>query len=378
MSNFFSKENMSKEKPYPPQYYQDYLRLKTILDSQKLKSDEYGQHAHDEMLFIIIHQVYELWFKQILFELDSVLDIFSKKEINETHIGTAVSRLSRIIEIQKILIDQIHVLETMTPMDFLDFRDFLIPASGFQSVQFRKIENKLGLKVEDRYTYGDANYCTYLHESDQEKVKASESEKSLFDLMESWLERTPFLNWGETSFWDEYEQAVSNMLHDDRRLIETNEKLSVIEKEKHLTEYAKTEVSFGVVLDKTLHNKMVEDGNWRLSLKATQAALLIQLYRDQPILLNPYRLLTKLADIDELFTTWRYRHALMVSRMIGRKIGTGGSTGSEYLNKTAEKHRIFTDISELTTFLIPRSALPSLPIEVQDNLGFYFHVKENK
>jgi len=79
-----------------------------------------------------------------------------------------------------------------------------------------------------------------------------------------------------------------------------------------------------------------------------------------------------------LFTTWRYRHALMVSRMIGRKIGTGGSTGSEYLNKTAEKHRIFTDISELTTFLIPRSALPSLPIEVQDNLGFYFHVKENK
>ena len=366
---------MSKEKPYPPQYYQDYLELETILNSQKLKSDEYGDRAHDEMLFVIIHQVYELWFKQILFELDSVLEIFRKKEINESHIGTAVSRLSRIIEIQKILIDQIHVLETMTPMDFLDFRDFLIPASGFQSVQFRKIENKLGLKAEDRYTYGGADYCTYLHESDQEKVKALESEKSLFDLMESWLERTPFLDWGETSFWEKYKQAVTNMLRDDRRLIETNEKLSDIEKEKHLTEYAKTEVSFGVVLDKTLHDKMVENGDWRLSLKATQAALLIQLYRDQPILLNPYLLLTKLVDIDELFTTWRYRHALMVSRMIGRKIGTGGSTGTEYLNKTAEKHRIFTDISELNTFLIPRSALPILPIEVRDNLGFYFHVK---
>jgi len=366
---------MSKEKPYPPQYYQDYLGLEKILTSQKLKSDEYGQHAHDEMLFIIIHQVYELWFKQILFELDSVTDIFSKDEIKESHISTAVSRLDRIIEIQKILIDQIHVLETMTPMDFLDFRDFLIPASGFQSVQFREIENKLGLKAEVRYTYGGANYRAYLNKSDQQKVAASEMSLSLFDLMESWLERTPFLNWGETSFWNEYEQAVSNMLDDDRRLIETNEKLTDKEKEKHLSEYAKTEASFGVVLNEKQHSKLVKDGNWRLSLKATQAALLILLYRDQPILHNPYQLLTKLVGVDELFTTWRYRHALMVSRMIGRKIGTGGSTGSEYLNKTAEKHRIFSDIGELTTFLIPRSALPKLPREVEDNLGFYFHVK---
>ena len=116
-------------------------------------SKEYGKPAHDEMLFIIIHQIYELWFKQILFELDSVLEIFSKEDIQESRIGTAVSRLDRVIEIQKILIDQIHVLETMTPMDFLDFRDFLIPASGFQSVQFRLIENKLGLNKEDRYSY---------------------------------------------------------------------------------------------------------------------------------------------------------------------------------------------------------------------------------
>ena len=128
---------MSKDKPRPPQYYQEYLNLKKILNSQHLISKDYGNPAHDEMLFIIIHQIYELWFKQILFELDSVIEIFSKDEIQESHIGTSVSRLDRIIEIQKILIDQIHVLETMTPMDFLDFRDFLIPASGFQSVQFR-------------------------------------------------------------------------------------------------------------------------------------------------------------------------------------------------------------------------------------------------
>jgi len=366
---------MSKEKPYPPQYYQDYLGLEKILNSQHLISDKYGSPAHDEMLFIIIHQVYELWFKQILFELDSLIGIFCKDEIQESDIGRAVSRLERIIEIQKILIDQIHVLETMTPMDFLDFRDFLIPASGFQSVQFRMIENKLGLNMENRHSYGGSDYYTSLNELDQEKVKVSESSDSLFDLMEKWLERTPFLNWGKTSFWDEYEQAVVEMLRDDRHIIETNAKLSNTQKEKHLIEYEKTEASFGVVLSSKQHDKLVKEGKWRLSHKATQAALLILLYRDQPILYNPYQLLTKLIDVDELFTAWRYRHVLMVSRMIGRKIGTGGSTGSDYLNKTAEKHRIFSDISELTTFLIPRSALPQLPQDVENNLGFFYHVK---
>ena len=158
---------MSKEKPHPPQYYQDYLGLEKILKSQNLISEEYGKHAHDEMLFIIIHQIYELWFKQILFELDSVLEIFSKEDIQESNIGTAVSRLDRVIEIQKILIDQIHVLETMTPMDFLDFRDFLIPASGFQSVQFRLIENKLGVSKEERDSYSGSDYHAHLKEPAQ-------------------------------------------------------------------------------------------------------------------------------------------------------------------------------------------------------------------
>ena len=367
-----------KEKPFPPQYYQDYLALEKILDSQNLISDKFDQHAHDEMLFIIIHQIYELWFKQILYELDDLLNIFGEREINESHVGTAVTRLDRIIEIQKIIIDQVRVLETMTPMDFLDFRDFLIPASGFQSVQFRLIENKLGLLPSQRFTYGKSHYRSYLNEPDNQSVKDSEDEKSLFYLLQKWLERTPFLSWGETSFWDEYELAVKTMLNSDRHLIETNDNLSDEEKQKHLSEYNKTEVSFGVVLDENQHNDMMTKGQWRLSHKATQAALLILLYRDQPILHIPYQLLTKLADVDELFTTWRYRHALMVSRMIGTKIGTGGSTGTAYLNQTAEKHRIFSDISALTTFLIPRSSLPDLPAKVRNDLGFYFHVKDGK
>ena len=95
--------------------YSDYLKLNTLLNSQELKSAEKGKPAHDEMLFIIIHQVYELWFKQIIHELDSVLDIFNKEVVEESGVSLAVSKLNRIIEIQKLLIDQVRVLETMRP-----------------------------------------------------------------------------------------------------------------------------------------------------------------------------------------------------------------------------------------------------------------------
>ena len=109
-----------------PVYYRDYLQLDKILNAQVPLSAAQGTPAHDERLFIIIHQVYELWFKQIQHELDDVLDIFSKENIDEKQIGIAVSRLRRITEIQKVLVDQLNVLETMTALDFLEFRHLLV------------------------------------------------------------------------------------------------------------------------------------------------------------------------------------------------------------------------------------------------------------
>ena len=103
------------------------------------------------------------------------------------------------------------------------------------------------------------------------------------------------------------------------------------------------------------------EGRRRLSHRATRAALFIHLYRDQPILHLPFRFLTLLVDVDELLATWRYRHALMVHRMIGTKIGTGGSSGHRYLLATVERNKVFTDLYDLSTFLISRSALPPLP-----------------
>ena len=358
-----------------PQNYHDYLKLESLLSCQELVSGEIGERAHDEMLFIITHQVYELWFKQILFELDSIFKVFDRDNIDESHIGVVVGRLERINEIQQLLIDQIKILETMTPMDFLNFRDLLTPASGFQSAQFRLIENKFGLKSINRHGYGGVDYKSKINKQEKELVQESEQSLSLFDLIEQWLERTPFLVFDEFDFWDQYREAVNKMIRKDKNVIKMNEKLPDDEKENYLRQYKSTEKMFMSFFDEEIFLKRLESGENRLSYKATHAALLILLYRDQPILHNPYRLLSKLIDLDELLTTWRYKHYLLATRMIGRKIGTGGSVGASYLKKATSKHRIFDDLTSLTTFLIPRSDLPDLPKKVLKSLSFYYESK---
>lgn len=358
-----------------PLYYAEYIQLDKILSSQAPKSAQHGRPAHDEMLFIVVHQVFELWFKQIIYEFESVRAIFAQDYIDEKQIGIAVSRLQRVTEIQKLLIEQIRVLETMTPLDFLDFRDLLYPASGFQSYQFRLIENVMGLRPEQRILYNKEAYYASLRPEHQELIKRSEREPSLFDLVEKWLERTPFLDFQGFNFWDHYRSAVEKILESDRRRILSDPLTSDEEKHRQLKELSSNEENFTALLDEQRHNELVRQGKRQLSHKAMQAALLIQLYRDEPILHLPFRLLTTLVEIDEGFTTWRYRHAIMAHRMIGTKIGTGGSTGYSYLKATVDRYKVFADLFNLSTFLIPRSALPSLPEQVRKNLGFYFSIQ---
>ena len=369
MQTYFHHQ-MKKEKN--TQNYHDYLKIDSLLQSQVLLSEKNGKKAHDEMLFIITHQVYELWFKQILFELDSIFEVFDRDLIGEYRVATAVSRLERINVIQQLLIDQIKILETMTPMDFLDFRDLLTPASGFQSAQFRMIENKIGLHKDNRLRFGGIDYKDKIHNQQLDKVKKSEDSKSLFDLVEEWLERTPFLDFDNFNFWDQYKIAVEKMISNDKSIIEMNENLSELEKENYFKQYKITEKMFESLFDENIFSKKLNKLENGLSYKATHAALLILLYRDQPILHNPYRLICKLIDLDELLTTWRYKHHLLAMRMIGGKTGTGGSAGASYLKKATGKHRIFDDLSNLTTFLIPRSELPILPDNVLRNLSFYY------
>ena len=355
-----------------PLYYADYLKLEALLSSQMPKSAETGTPAHDEHLFIIVHQVYELWFKQILHEMDSVIATFGKEYVDEKDVGIAVRRLERITEIQKLLIEQIRVLETMTALDFLEFRDVLYPASGFQSAQFRIIENKLGMRPEQRLLFNKEAYYKHLSTDDQKIVQQTEQESSLFHTVEKWLERTPFLSFQGFDFWAHYNSAVQEILRSDREAIMANPLSTDEEKKQQLHEVASNEENFLAILEVDRHNDLVAKGRRRLSHKATQAALLIELYRDEPILHLPFRLLTALMNIDEQFTSWRYRHAIMAHRMIGNKLGTGGSTGYNYLKATVEKYKVFSDLFNLSTFLIPRSRLPQLPEEITRNLGFYY------
>lgn len=339
-------------------HYSDYLQLEKILNAQDMESLKHGVNAHDEMLFIIIHQAYELWFKQIIYEIDSVAEIMIKPSINDNSpdLQVAVHRLSRIITILKVLVNQIDILETMTPMDFLDFRDFLRPASGFQSWQFKITEAKLGLKFGDRF--GQQYYISQLRKEQVEMIKEVESRKTLLELVNVWLERMPFFT--NEKYWKGYkpvspaEKDVHVFWSDYSHIY--NEGLAEGEKQN-------MDVFRKLFLDE-------KEKDRALSPAASRAALFIMLYRGYPILDLPFRLLNNLLEIDEQMSTWRFRHVNMVHRMIGSRIGTGGSSGKEYLKGALDKHYIFKDLVALSSFLIERRKLPKLSKELESVLGF--------
>ena len=188
-------------------YYNDYLQLNKILDAQHPESFKTGNEpAHDEMLFIIIHQAYELWFKQILFEMDFVMEVFKKDKIddNSEDLNLVRHRLNRVIKILELLTQQITLLDTMTPLDFFEFRNLLMPASGFQSVQFRLIEARLGLQMDNRFNkdyYKRTNEGGF-DKQDFNKINETESATNLLSLINNWLERIPFF---ENDLWENYQ-----------------------------------------------------------------------------------------------------------------------------------------------------------------------------
>lgn len=341
-------------------HYSDYLQLHKILDAQVLESDLNNAHAHDEMLFVIIHQTYELWFKQVLFEINSIGDIMSKQEINDNSpdLQTIVHRMNRIAVILRVAVHQIDIMETMTPMDFLDFRNFLRPASGFQSWQFKIVEARLGLRYPERHA--QQYYISQLRQEEIDKIKSMEEKPSLLDLVNTWLERMPFFDNREN--WMNYQPAFPQQ-GDARHPFWADYRVLY---EQSLNPNERINVRY---FDEIFFPEKPEPGR-RLSPAASRAALFIKLYRGYPMLQMPFQLLNLLLEIDEQLSTWRYRHMNMVHRMIGTRTGTGGSTGKEYLKGALDKHYIFKEIAGLTSFLIERHSLPQLSPELEARLGF--------
>jgi tryptophan 2,3-dioxygenase len=219
----------------------------------------------------------------------------------------------------------------------------LRPASGFQSWQFKELEAKLGLKFEQRH--GKEYYTAQLRPEHVRIIKKAEGSRSLLQLLNGWLERMPFLKEGaDESFWENYKEQYRG---------------SLAEAEKNNFS------AFGQIFDDAHAG-----GERSLSPAACRAALFIMLYRGYPLLQLPFQLLNCLLEIDAQLSSWRYRHMNMVHRMIGTRIGTGGSTGKDYLKAAADKHYIYREIAELNSFLIERRKLPALPAAIEKQLGF--------
>jgi tryptophan 2,3-dioxygenase len=344
-------------------HYQNYLQLDNILKSQLLESEKNGCVAHDEMLFIITHQTYELWFKQILFELNSVIIMLNQDDVSEETMLLILSRLQRIETIFHLLIQQFKVIETLTPMDFLEFRDHLIPASGFQSLQFRSLAIRLGMHSDIT-----ERFFKHLREKDRIVLEEIRNLPQLFTVIDKWLSRTPFVSSKGFLFWKDYLKAIEKALETERKIIREHPLLSEEDKTIQLKQIGINEQYMRETLEENLYNKKGK----RLSYKAIISALFITLYRNHPIFHTPYQVLSTVIKIDSLLSTWLQGHIGLVTKVIGNKIGTGGTSGSNYLIKSAEQHRIFVDLMDIPTLIMRRDDLPVLPKNLKNDLGFNY------
>jgi len=250
--------------------YTSYLAVDELLKLQKPLSDG---PEHDEMLFIIIHQTYELWFKQLIHEFQQAQRALEK---GDTHYSLSI--LGRIRTIMKVCVAQVDILETMTPLQFNAFRGYLASSSGFQSSQFRKVEAILGRR--------DSRMAGHLPPEMQAEIKEITSRNSIWD-----------------SFLDYLTKRGYSLPAD------------VIGRDKSIAYESNTAVQ----------------------------EVLLKVHQSDP---ESAMVSERLVDIDEGIQEWRYRHVKMVERTIGKKMGTGGSSGVEYLASTLF-NPVFKDFWEI-------------------------------
>lgn len=296
-------------------------QVENLLKLQLPESDAAGTPAHDELLFIIIHQTYELWFKQVLHEINWLRETFAAAVIDEAVMLKVVRILQRVVEILKICAAQIQILHTMTPAGFLEFRNLLGTSSGFQSVQFRLLEIRLGLKRGSRIRYRSKDYNEELTAEEAAVVLKAESEDSLHDLIETWLERTPGL---ESGWWEGFQANVEG--DNAAARAEAEAIADPRDREDALKTCTSNEETFKTIFDSESHAELMEEGSRSLSFEASKAALMISLLREKPRFHLPDKMLQLLQDVDTQLLGWRHNHVGVVQRTIGAKPGTGGGS----------------------------------------------------
>jgi len=361
----------------PPNYW-DYLRLQDLLSLQGGLEDDSSKLMPDELHFIIVHQVFELWFKLVLRELRLARDHLEAPRLAEEAVPHVVHHLRRTNAILSLCREQFGIMETLTPQDFLAFRDKLIPASGFQSFQLREIEFLLGLEDTQREAEAGVDPMAAikaLAESSQggnhawARIESARAESTLRSCLHAWLYRTPIQ--GSTPDDPGDAEVVQKFLSDYLKSMQDFD-ASRLEFFTRVpgAEAGATKIRLEDALASAKTFLFAEDlpaDERQRTMRVRAGLVFIESYRRLPLLAWPRVLVDTIVELEENLVLWRTRHVRMVERVIGRRIGTGGSAGVDYLEQTT-KYRIFTNLWTVRTLLLPASALPTL--ENPDAYGF--------
>ncbi len=346
--------------------YWDYIRVEDLLALQGGVEGDDRRLSNDEVTFITVHQVFELWFKLVIRELECLRDTFAEEYVPEQKMSDAARSLDRIRRILLVANEHWTVMESLSTRDYLDFRDKLFPASGFQSAQMREMEILLGLEESARIGLGgDGAWRKALRMMDGSASSALERVErrlaeatTLKQAVDGWLYRTPIR--GSTAT-DPGDQAVVDSFAEEY-VGHLNANIQEAMSER-LDARMPAEEQDGI--RHRYEREMEQAAQWILPddrrLRRIRAAILfIESYRDLPLLSWPREILERIVEVEQALLIFRQRHARMVERIIGRRVGTGGSSGVDYLDETAIAYRVFGDLWTARTFLLRQEDLPPL------------------
>jgi tryptophan 2,3-dioxygenase len=350
--------------------YWHYLNLEQLLHLQGGLEDDEAGLMPDELHFIVVHQTLELWLKLMLSELRLARDHLAAAEVPEQHIPHVVHHMGRIIEILKLSVQQFDVVETLTARDFLAFRDKLFPASGFQSFQMREVEILLGLEESKRAKLGKVSALKYLKDLAPRskgghhawsRIEQATKETTLRSALHQWLYRTPIYGSSPSDPGDSevVEQFLNNYLAawtarakvQLEAMIETKAAPEAAVRKRYEDSIA--HVSSFLMAEDSPEETRAE------ARRVRAAVVFVESYRELPLLAWPRLLLDTAVELEQRLLLFRHRHARMAERIIGRRVGTGGSAGVEYLDKTSQP-RIFTDLWTVRTVLLCSESLPPM------------------
>lgn len=355
------------------QSYWDYIKVEPLLALQTgIGGDQ--PLSNDEVRFIVIHQVDELWFKLVLRELEQARDLFRLDVVPETSLAAAAMSLHRVALVFQLAGDHFRLMETMRTTDYLAFRDKLSPASGFQSAQMREIEILLGLELSERLAFGhEDSFLDSLADPSggvspaAERVRRRMADRpTLKESVYAWLARTPIDGSRPTDPHDAraITEFIESFLDGHTRTLERQKRHAGEVQALSANDTQRLQSRYDRELEDArafLEARDIADPAESNTVRRLRAAILfIETNRDLPLLSWPGEIIDKLVAAEQSMLIFRQRHARMVERVIGRRVGTGGSAGVEYLDQTALAYRVFKEIWRTRTLLLDPDLAPPL------------------